>query len=170
MRHSVILISITILSACTVVTVRPVDSSLNIRHVCVQNNPEVTVRDFTTIVRDGFDRHGISTEVFSGRKPNNCEYVLTYTALRSWDMSTYLSHAELRLEAGGRQIAYAEYHLRGKGGFALNKWAATKTKMDPVIDELLAQYEYNPAALNRSAALSTDEELDAQIERLLKAE
>lgn len=53
-------------------------------------------------------------------------------------MKPYLSHAELQLHRAGQQVASAEYHLRGKGGFSLTKWAGTKSKMDPVIDELLA--------------------------------
>ena len=126
-----------VLSACTSVEVRPPDPALAIKHVCIQENPKVIVRDFVPVVRDGLDRHGISTEVYSGTKPANCEYVLTYTALRSWDFAPYLSHAELRLERDGRQVAYAEYHLVGKGGFSLMKWQGTKAKIDPVIDELL---------------------------------
>jgi hypothetical protein len=125
------------LTACTSVTVRPLDPALTIRHVCIQDNPKVLVSDFVPVLRDGFDRHRITTEVYSGTKPGNCEYVLTYTALRSWDFAPYLSHAELRLEKDRRQIAYAEYHLIGKGGFSLMKWQGTKAKIDPVIDELL---------------------------------
>ena len=34
----------------------------------------------------------------------------------------------------------ASYHLNGGGGLALNKWASVKSKMDPVLDELLAAY------------------------------
>lgn len=131
---------ITFISGCTAITVKPVDPSLNVRHVCIQNNPRVTIDNFLSIVRDGFDRHGLSTEVVKKQSLNTCEYVLTYVARRSWDMATYLSHAELKLFSGGRQIASATYHLKGKGGFALNKWASTKSKMDPVIDELLGQY------------------------------
>jgi hypothetical protein len=126
-----------LLTACTSVQVRPPDPALAIKHVCIQENPRVLVTDFVPVVRDGFDRHGISTEVYSGTKPANCEYVLTYTALRSWDFAPYLSHAELRLEKDGRQVAFAEYHLVGKGGFSLMKWQGTKAKIDPVIDELL---------------------------------
>ena len=122
-------------------TVRPVDKATALKHVCIQENAKVAVDDFVSVVRDGFDLHGISTEVISGTAPERCEYLLTYTALRSWDFSPYLSHAELRIERAGRQIAYAEYHLKGKGGFALTKWASTKSKMDPVIDELLGAYQ-----------------------------
>lgn len=141
MRSLSIVFLITIaLAGCTAMNVQPVDRAIGLEHACIQENPRVQVSDFVTVVRDGFDRHGISTEVISGNPPANCEYLLTYTALRSWDFSPYLSHAELRIEREGRQIAYAEYHLRGKGGLALNKWAGTRSKMDPVIDELLGGY------------------------------
>jgi len=125
------------LAACTSITVQPVDPGVGIVYVCVQDNPKVIVSDFVPVVRAGFDRHGISTEVFSGSLPEKCEYVLTYTALRSWDMAPYLSHAELWLDRRGRRVASAEYHLNSKGGFSLMKWQGTQTKMDPVIDELL---------------------------------
>jgi len=128
------------LIGCTSIQVQPIDRSINMKHVCIQENPKVVVADFIVVLKDGFDRHGISTEVFSGVTPERCEYVLTYTALRSWDVSTYLSYAEVRLESKGRKIASAEYRLRGKGGFSMMKWQGTKTKMDPVIDELLKAY------------------------------
>ena len=125
---------------CTAVTVRPVDRAVQLKHVCIQENPKVWVENFLPVLRDGFDRHGISSEVFSGSAPSHCEFVVTYTALQSWDFANYLSHAELSLERRGRQIAFAEYHLRGKGGLSLMKWQSTRTKMDPVIEELLGAY------------------------------
>jgi hypothetical protein len=53
-------------------------------------------------------------------------------------MKPYLTHAELRLWEGGKQIGFAEYHLNGNGGLDLGKWRGTQAKMGPVIDELLA--------------------------------
>ena len=64
---------------------------------------------------------------------------MTYAAVRAWDFAEYLHYAELRLESKGRRIAYAEYRLVGKGGLSMMKWQSTRTKMDPVIDELLQQ-------------------------------
>jgi len=122
---------------CTSVKVQPVDPSLPILHVCIRQNPQVQVSDFLQVLQEGFERHGIGTEVYYGNRPRHCEYILTYTARRSWDLKTYLSLAELRLQRGGQQIASADYHLRAKGGLALTKFAGTKSKMDPVIDELL---------------------------------
>ena len=128
-------------TACTAIRVEPVDPAAGVRHVCIEDNPDVIVKDFVPVVREGFARHGITSEVYDGdAAPPQCEFTLTYTALRSWDMAPYLSHAELRLHRQGTQVAYAEYHLRGKGGYSLMKFQGTKTKMDPVIDQLLAGY------------------------------
>ena len=129
------------LVGCTSVQVKPLDSSLAISKVCIEKNEKVIVPQFLEILKSGFDRHGISTEIFHGKAPDECEIVCTYTALRSWDFTPYLSHAELWLrDQNGKLIAYAEYHLKGGGGFALNKWASAKSKINPVIDELLVGY------------------------------
>jgi hypothetical protein len=125
------------LIGCTSTNVRPVQDLAGLKEVCIQENPAVIVDDFVPVLRDGFNRHGIATSVVNAEGAKACEVHLTYTALRSWDFKPYLSHAELRLWKDGRQIGAADYHLRGKGGFALTKWQGTKAKMDPVIDQLL---------------------------------
>jgi len=132
------------LVGCTSVVVRPLDLSHKVEHVCIQLNTRVIVKGFLTIIEDSFDRHGISTEVFQEAPPEHCKYVLTYTALRSWDFATYLSHAEFRLlnrESSNTQIAYAEYHLKSEGGLSMMKWQSAKTKINPVLDKLLADYK-----------------------------
>ena len=139
MKHYAVMACAVLISGCTSVVVKPVDPALNMQFVCIQKNPKVQVDDFIPVLRDGLSRHGVASEVFSGQKPKKCEYILTYTALRSWDIATYLSHAELRIEKEGRLIASAEYHLNGKGGLSLTKWAGTREKMDPVIDQLFSQ-------------------------------
>ncbi len=137
MSRIIVVVCALTVTACTSVTVQPVSSSADILHVCIQANPQVQVDDFVPVIQERLQYHGIGSELFSGRAPRRCEYVLTYTALRSWDISAYLSHAEISLQQHGNRVAYAEYHLKGKGGFSLMKWADTKSKMDPVIDELL---------------------------------
>jgi len=126
--------------ACTSITVRPIDAAAQLEHVCIQENPKVLVSDFVSVLRDGLSRHGISSETFTGSAPEGCAFILTYTAFRSWDFAPYLSHAELSLESGGQEVACGEYHLRDEGGLSLMKWQRAKTKMDPVLDELLGAY------------------------------
>ena len=126
------------IAACTSIQVTPSQDLSKVERVCIVDNPKVTIAEFVGIIRDGFSRHNIATEVLPELEAKACQVTLTYTAMRSWDMATYLSHAELRLWREGKQVGFAQYHLNGKGGFALNKWKSSKSKMDPVIDQLLA--------------------------------
>lgn len=127
-----------LLSGCTAVTVDPVDSNFDITHVCIKDCPGTCFdRRMLYLIQDGFERHGITTEVFNCDLPSECEYAVTYSCERAWGMATYLGHAEIHLYHGKSQIGNAVYHLKGKAGFALNDWENTKSKIDPVIDELL---------------------------------
>lgn len=138
MKGKVLILFVLAASGCTSINVRPVESTANLQRVCIVNNPKVIVSDFISVLQDGFDRHNIATSVVESSEATSCDVTLTYTALRSWDFKPYISHAELRLWRDGKQIGAADYHLKGKGGFALTKWGSTKEKMDPVIDQLLA--------------------------------
>lgn len=140
MMKKIMLMFFVFLSACTAVDVKPVSNEYNITHVCIQENPKVIVQGFVSTLEEVFEDHLMTTEVYSDQKPEHCEFTLKYTALRSWDFAPYLSHAELRLYRGNQRIGYAEYHLNGKGGLSLMKWSSVKTKMTPVINELLAQF------------------------------
>jgi hypothetical protein len=111
------------------------------KHVCIKNcEKECFDGDMLNVIQKNFERHGLSTRVYSGDLPSNCEYYLTYYCKRSWDMATYMHHAELRLYHADDQIGYAEFHLKGEGGLAPSKWDPTEKKMAPVIDQLLKDY------------------------------
>lgn len=126
-------------NSCTSINIRPVRTTFELQHVCIENG-EKTCFDgqMIGVIRDGFERHSITTQVYSGNLPPECQYYLSYMCERTWDLATYLKHAEMRLYQGRNQIGYAEYHLKGGGGLSLMKWQSTKTKIDPVIDELLS--------------------------------
>lgn len=134
-------IVIILTGGCTSITVRPVTAELNMKHVCIADGKD-TCWDAQVlgVIRDGFERNGITSQVYSGKLPPECEFNLSYMCERSWDFATYMTHAEIRVQQGHRQIGYAEYHLNGGGGgLALSKWLNAKTKLDPVIDELLSK-------------------------------
>ena len=139
MRNCFLGIAICCLSACTSVTVVPLDPSLDMQLICIERNPAVRLSGFVDMLEEGIARNGMKSQVFEGSKPESCEYVLKYTALRSWDVTPYLSHAELWIYKNDKQVASAVFHLKGKGGLAVTKWKSTKAKMDPVIDELLSK-------------------------------
>lgn len=128
-----------LLSACTTIDVRKVDASkYPIKLVCIEENPKVLVSDLIFVLESGFQRRDIKTIVYRGNAPERCEYTLWYTAFRGWDLAPFLRRAELRLRRGDETIASAMYNH--SGGFGLNKWASTETKLNPVIDELLADF------------------------------
>lgn len=126
---------------CTVLNVNPVNSNAELNRVAIIKNPDVRVSDFTTVLRKEFEKHGISAEIYQGKSGvPQPDCVVTYTALRSWDIVPYMTYAEITLRKDGKQIGYAEFRLKGNGGLALNKWRGTKAKIGPLMDELLENY------------------------------
>jgi hypothetical protein len=119
-------------------TVQPLKPG--VKEVLVRENPKVSMGGFLPYVRKSFESRGIATRVITEADVAGDAYVVTYTALRSWDLTTYLSSAEFWVHHRSDLVGHAEYHLRGKGGFALTKFQHVETKLDPVFDELLANY------------------------------
>ncbi len=140
-RSFFIILALVSAFGCTTTTIKPVKSTLEIKHVCIKDG-KLTCFDaeLLSAILDGFDRHGITTQIYTDNLPSECEYRLSYMCERTWDMAMYMHHAELRLYRTKAQVGYAEYHLKGGGGFSLMKWESTKKKMGPVIDELLSGY------------------------------
>lgn len=126
------------LSACqSAISVKPIASSVAIQHACIEENTKAEVQDFLQVVRDGFDRNGIPTEVYTGIPPANCEYKVTYTATNRWELlyGVFLAHATIRIEKEGRYVAAATYDF--SSGFSSAKSHSTRENMDPLIDEML---------------------------------
>jgi len=139
-RYILLVFFLAALTGCTSINVRPVADVSAIKHVCVQESPDdCFVEDMPTVIVEALERNGISAERFTGKMPDDCEYHLKYTCNVTWDMAMYMHHAEIRLLQGRRQVGSAVYHLNGQGGLSLMKWQGTKTKIDPVIDELLGK-------------------------------
>ncbi len=127
-----------LLTGCTAVDVRPVESREPIKSVLIETNPKVWRSDFVDVLVAGFNRHGIESKVIQPNTPVGNAYVVRYTARQSWDMAMYMTDATIWIYKNDQEIARAVYHLKGGGGLSLMKWQGTATKMDPVIDELLA--------------------------------
>jgi len=137
---ALILLLLVLSVGCTSIEVRPIPAEENLKEISIKENPKVTVEDYLPLVEKAFHERGIKTNTFKESQEAPSPYILTYTALRSWDFVTYLSHAELKLEKNGKTIGEAIYHLRGKGGLSFMKWQGVETKMTPVLDELLQHY------------------------------
>ena len=156
-------------SGCSTKVVNVVDNIHTLSHVCIQNNPKVIVTEFVPVIENVFNDWGISTEVYNGNTlPNDCLVDMKYTALRSWDITPYLSHAEITLYKERQKIGYAEYHLTGGGGFDLSKWASVESKMKPIIEELLASQSKKTMAPSPKATIQKVEVKDNVNEKFTK--
>ncbi|MDF7827083.1 Sbal_3080 family lipoprotein [Pontiellaceae bacterium B12227] len=139
---AITLVSAFVLTGCTSVKVSPLSAEHEVERVAIKENEQVIVADFLDVIEDQFEEHGITTVVYQNKVPANCQATLSYSALQTWDIATYLSHAEITLrDMEGKRIAHATYHLNGKGGLDLTKWKSVESKMEPVIDELLKEYD-----------------------------
>ena len=103
-----------------------------------------------------------------------------------------MSTADLTLTRNGYRVGSANYYLKGKGGFSLTKYASTESKLDNVVDQLLAGYdeqsmeavepEHSDSVFSanveaelaqlealRDRGVITDEQFEDEKEQLLKA-
>ncbi|MCP4669167.1 MAG: hypothetical protein GY849_22760 [Deltaproteobacteria bacterium] len=126
-------------SSCATYKANRVDTQVHpIKCICIKENPRVRVGDFLHAMENGFDSHGIVTEIHDGPLPATCKYSATYTALQAWDFTLYLKYAEIRLKHGRDTIGFASYRQRGgSASLALNKWKNTESVVDRLIDGLL---------------------------------
>ena len=145
-------VCIVLVTGCaSTAVVEPVDAKAHqIEQVCIVENPKAEVADLVVVLEAGFARHNIRTAKYEkSRLPANCEYTLTYIARQEWDLATFMSFAQLQIHHAGRVIASAEYD---HSGFDTDKWRRTATKIDPLIDELLAGFPAPPAIAGSSGS------------------
>lgn len=130
------------LAGCTAVRVKPVTAENQIEHICIQENPDVVITDFVTVMQQGFQKHGITSQLISAQELPGCSFIATYTAHRRWDVKPFLSDAQIDIYRDGRAIAAVNYHMRYGGGYDLTKYADTSWKILPVVDHLLGKAEH----------------------------
>lgn len=142
-----LLIVIPVVALCgawTTVDSKPIDASVyKIDRVCIEENADVKLPELLPLIEEGFRRHGIATEVYE-RVPEACEYYAKYTATRRWDFVAFLSDARIAVYQRGKLIGFVERTgsrgLFGGGGTSPDKWASTKSKIDPLMDRLLEAF------------------------------
>ena len=148
--------AILLLTGCTVIQVTPVDSrKYEVKKICIEPNEKVTQVEFLTMIEQSFAKHGIASERYTGKPPDSCEFTSSYVAHWNWDIAYYLTDADIAIRRGAEVIGHAVYHLRNKGGLALSKWASARSKMEPVLDQLLAQFSVNSNGSEPDSAADT---------------
>jgi hypothetical protein len=129
-----------ILTGCTSVDVRPIPASAKLEKICIEFNSEVNVEDFVPVVQEDFFSHGISSVVYHSERPKGCQFTMTYSVDRWWDLKPYMVDAQMTVNKDDAYIGSAHYHLAGHGGLSLMKWEGTHSKIDPLLDDMLRNY------------------------------
>lgn len=122
-------------TACTSIQVSSLrDQKTAMKKVCVLRNPKVLVQDFLPGLQKELDRRSVGSVIYDNEFAPDCQYKVTYTATRGWDVTPYMDYAEIRITKDDQMIGSATYEHAG--GFGFNKWASTETKMTPVYKQL----------------------------------
>ena len=131
------------LVGCNTYDVRALKYDPDMKEVVVVNNPKVRVSDFEDVLADAFGQRGVAVRrEASGYKAAAGEYVVGYTALQSWDFTTYLSDAKVWVNKDNHQQGRGHYHHVGENmSLSFWKWQSTETKMTPLYDALLENYQ-----------------------------
>lgn len=135
---------------CNSYDVRPLKYDPEMRTVTVVRNPYVRVHDFLSVLEDEFSARGISVAIAKAThvaEPG--EYVVTYDARQSWDITTYLADANVRIEKDNHLLGRGHYHHTG-GNMSLSlwKWQSTQKKMAPLYEKLFREWP-KPQRRNR---------------------
>jgi hypothetical protein len=123
------------LTGCSIKTsVKPV-GNVKVSDLCIKTNPRVLMEGFLPELEMQIRNHGIKPRMFDSVMPSDCARHLEYTANWQWDLAMYLTYAELRVYEQANLIGEAIYDARW-GGFRLDKFGTTGSKLQPLVDEL----------------------------------
>lgn len=98
------------------------------------------------MLQDEIEEHGIPVMIaHANHVAKEGEYVVTYDAWQSWDFTTYLSDAKVRVVKDNLLLGRGHYHHRG-GSMSLSlwKWQGTQEKMAPLYGKLLQEWKKPP--------------------------
>lgn len=108
------------------------------KEICIVQNPRVKMNQALSGITSALENRNIKYHLVANRTDCNpdCAYMLKYEARRSWDMTTYLGSANLRLFKNGELVARSDYKA---GSATLTKWGKTEERLDGLVGELLGE-------------------------------
>ena len=135
-KYYLIAFSVIALSGCTSISVDSLKNAESKPNLCFENNPKV-YEEFLPQVETMIEDQGYRMEVYpqNNKPPSDCDLLVNYTALRSWDITLNLAYAEFKVyDLQGNRVAYGEFDYGGI--FDFTKWRSLETKLTPVINDL----------------------------------
>jgi len=134
-RVVISVLALSLLSACSITqTIDPV-SQLGTNEVCIIENPPVR-EGFLVELQRNLRSKGADVRVIDpGASVAACPVVVTYLARWSWDLTIYMSYAEIVVYEDGARAGRALYDAT-KGGGRLDKFVDAEPKIRELVDQL----------------------------------
>ena len=124
-----------LVTGCSITqTVVPV-GDVTTNEVCIIENPAVR-EGFLPEMRNALEQKGFSVAMLDeSARTSDCPTVVTYTARWSWDLTIYMSYAEISVYQSGQPTGKALYDATSGGG-RLDKFIDAEPKIRELVDEL----------------------------------
>jgi hypothetical protein len=124
------------LTACISQNVVPVSAQAGPKkEICVVESPKVQ-KGFQAELVHQLQTRGYETRVIAPDSPvTACPLTLTYVAHWSWDLAIYLTQADIRVFADGREAGRAVYDSTN-AGLDLGKYISAEAKIDELVGKL----------------------------------
>jgi len=132
----VVIFLVFLISACTITqNIEPAEM-VSGSELCIIETPKV--RDsFLIEYRQELTKKGIKSIVVQASDiPASCQWTSTYNALWSWDLSLYMSYAEIKIFNNGVLDGEAIYDSR-KGGANTGKFIDAEEKITELVEQLI---------------------------------
>lgn len=142
------LVACLVVSACSITqTVDPIEDVFS-REICVIENTAVK-SGFIAELKNSLHAKNFTVRTLSGdATTNDCPTVATYTARWSWDLTIYMSYAEITVFQDGRLAGRALYDATSGGG-RLDKFVDAEPKIRELVNQLFpGSYDFESVSSN----------------------
>ncbi len=134
-----------LLDGCNSYKVAALPYDANLKGVVVVDNPKVRDGHFVPVLERAFVERGFRVRHGAAADAAGDEAVVTYSALRSWDIVPYLTDADVVISKNGVQKASGHYHHNGRNWSfdVFTKWRGDGNKLADLYDKMLENYTSN---------------------------
>lgn len=163
-RTCLALLGVTLLAGCSIRQYAdPVTLSSELTPtICMIAAPGVRA-GFTTTYRAALQDKGFTVrELAAGSSATLCPLSTTYIGKWSWDLTLYMSYAEMRVYQHGVQAGEAIYDARSGGG-RLDKFIDAEPKIREMADQL---FPNGASGLGQPAAIASSAQQEQELEKL----
>lgn len=125
-----------LISACSITqNIEPAEITKG-SELCIIENPDVRegfLKEFKSVLSSKGIAHRVVSE---SSVPASCEWTSTYVAQWMWDLSLYMSYAEIKVFHNGNLEGEAKYDST-KGGANMSKFIDAEPKIRELVNGLM---------------------------------